>query len=310
MRRLNELLDQKDQQLREKIQQANEWAEKYFELEKRLSETTDDAQLSEKAAGYLHEGELDKAEGILNGLLQREEQIVERAAADNFNLALILDLQFQPGVALVHLEKAYHYRPDNVEYAHQYARALESGNRLDEAEEVYRQNLPRIRELARSDKSVYLPLEAKTLHNLGSIYLISGRSKEAEASYEGALDLYETLAATDPSVYLLLQATTLEDLGSVYEKKGMADRAEGYYRDSLSMFNRVAAEFGTVYNVDAAMLLDHLGAHFAQKQDSADAEAMFNEVLSIGRAMAASDPAGYGMARGFGVGASGHTLSS
>jgi tetratricopeptide (TPR) repeat protein len=141
VQRLNELLSQKDQQLREKIQQANEWAEKYFELEKRLSEATDDARLSEAAAAYLHEGELDKAEAILNDLLQREEQLVDRAAANNFNLALILDLQFQPAEALLHLEKAYHYRPDNVEYAHQYARALESANRLDDAEEVYRKNL-------------------------------------------------------------------------------------------------------------------------------------------------------------------------
>ena len=34
LERLNELLDQKDHEIQEKVRQANEWAERYFELEK------------------------------------------------------------------------------------------------------------------------------------------------------------------------------------------------------------------------------------------------------------------------------------
>lgn len=297
LERLNELLDQKDHEIQEKVRQANEWAERYFELEKRLSEATDDGQLSEEASGYLHAGELDKAETILNSLLKNEEQIVDRAAANHFNMALILSLEFQPAAALSHLEAAYHYRPDNVDYAHQYARAL-GPDRSQDAEHVYRQNLERIQPLIPTNPAVYLSLEAKEYHNLGTICFASGRLTDAETAYRSAIDAYAELTKTDPSTYLILQAGSLEELGSVYEKMGRSDQAQRNYRDSLAIFKSVAAESGTVYNVDAALLLDHLGGHFAEAKNLADAEAMYEEVLTIGNSMVHSDPMGYGMAVG------------
>jgi tetratricopeptide (TPR) repeat protein len=292
--RLNARLSQTKQDLSQKIREANEWAEKYFELEKRLSEATDDSRLSEEAEKYLHAGQLDEAEEILKALLQRDEQQIDRVAANHYNLALILGLQFQPVLALAHLEKAYRYRPENTEYAHQYARALQGLNRLDESENVYRLNLVRIRELSKRNQDIYLPFAAKTLSNLGYVYEGLGRNKEAQGSYQDALEIYRQLAISDPSHYLLLKAEALDGLGLVYDKMGDFERAERNYSECLAVYRRLATEFGGVYNVDAALLLDHLGEHYRNRQDQVGAETMYKEVVSTARHMAQGNEPGSG----------------
>lgn len=292
--RLNALLNQENQELNQKIQEANEWAEKYFELEKRLAEPTEDEQLSKEAEAYLHQGDLDKAQSILDGLLQREEHEVDQIAANHFNMALILELQFQPALALPHLETAYRYRPDNIDYSEQYARELVSADKFDQAESVVERNLSHIRELATNDPGGYLPLEAKTLRTLAFIYGSLGKLKEAEGSYEESTGLYAGLAEKDPSTYLLPESEALDGLASIYEKSGMTDEGERCYRESADVFRRAATEFGGVYTVDAAMLLDHLATHYAKLQNTAEAEATYEQLLGTARIMAANNEAGYG----------------
>ena len=65
LKRLNAQLGRQNVEIGAKIQQANEWAERYHELEKRLTETGDDTELSRQAAQYLKAGELEKAGAVL-----------------------------------------------------------------------------------------------------------------------------------------------------------------------------------------------------------------------------------------------------
>src|SRR5437773_603129 len=61
LRVLNRKLAQMQGTLDQKIQEANDWANKYHELEQRLVESGADTELSKKADQYLRQGELEKA---------------------------------------------------------------------------------------------------------------------------------------------------------------------------------------------------------------------------------------------------------
>ncbi len=124
LKRLNALLSQRNQELSEKIREANEWTERYHELERRLAEARDDLELSHQAEESLHEGDLETAGSILDRILKNEEKQVDRIAANHYNRALVFELQFRTVDALPHLEQAYQYRPSNFKYAVEYANAL------------------------------------------------------------------------------------------------------------------------------------------------------------------------------------------
>jgi len=90
MDRLNELLDRKDLDLKQKTAEANEWARRYFEVNAQLEETKnqitakgEDATLVQTAQDLLHEGKLEEARKIFDRLLQSDEANVGRAAQDS-----------------------------------------------------------------------------------------------------------------------------------------------------------------------------------------------------------------------------------
>jgi tetratricopeptide (TPR) repeat protein len=103
---------------------ADEWTSRYKQLENRLNQAGDDSVLSQRAVEYLHEGELEKAGAILDQILGSEEKQIDLAALNHYNRALVFELQFQPLDALPHLESAYRYRPDQLEYGLEYSRSL------------------------------------------------------------------------------------------------------------------------------------------------------------------------------------------
>src|SRR5271157_1811533 len=105
--RLNELLDLKDLDLKQKTAEANEWARRYFEVNAQLEETKnqitakgEDATLVQTAQDLLHEGKLEEARKIFDRLLQSDEANVGRAAQDFFGRASVFALQFRLDEAL------------------------------------------------------------------------------------------------------------------------------------------------------------------------------------------------------------------
>src|SRR5439155_8595968 len=114
LQRLNAELNRKNLELAEKIREADQWTTKYKELEKQLSQASDDSALSREAEEYLRAGELEKAGAALDQILSKEERRVDRAAANHYNRGLLFELQFRPLDALPHFEKAYRYRPEEV----------------------------------------------------------------------------------------------------------------------------------------------------------------------------------------------------
>jgi tetratricopeptide (TPR) repeat protein len=104
--RLNELLDKKDLELKQKVTEANEWAERYRDLSARLAAGSD-SQLSQQAKALFQEGKFEEAGTLLDRLLAKQETLVDQVAANHFNRAELFSLQFQPAQAVLHYEKAH-----------------------------------------------------------------------------------------------------------------------------------------------------------------------------------------------------------
>jgi tetratricopeptide (TPR) repeat protein len=162
-RRLNELLDKKDLELQEKIREAEDWTRKYHDLSQRLAEAGKGDELARQAEALLKDGKLEEAGDLIDRLIKSGE---ERIASYHCDRAQIFALQFKHIEALPHYEKAYRYRPSNLEYAHAYATALQHQNRHAEAEPIYQANLKSLRESAETTPSTYLPGIATTLNDL------------------------------------------------------------------------------------------------------------------------------------------------
>ncbi len=120
----NDLLDMKNEKLhrteltlQEKIAEAEQWAQRYKELEGSL-QAEDDNELSKQALAALQAGDLNKAGELLDQLIAQREQtvdkMVDKVASDHFNRAEVFELQFKSIQALPHAEKAYRYRPENT----------------------------------------------------------------------------------------------------------------------------------------------------------------------------------------------------
>ena len=131
MDRLNELLDRKDLDLKQKTAEANDWVRRYNELNAQLEETKrqlasrgEDPTLVQTAQDLLHEGKLEDARAVFDRLIQSDEANVDRAAQDHFGRASVFALQFRLDEALPDYAKAYQYRPDDQRYALGYANAL------------------------------------------------------------------------------------------------------------------------------------------------------------------------------------------
>jgi tetratricopeptide (TPR) repeat protein len=79
---------------------------------------------------------------------------------------------------------------------------LEAGeNRLQEAEQNYREALQWCRELAKHDAEAYERYFAETLNNLAFLYNNQNRAVESRADYTEALELYREFYRSDPDTY-------------------------------------------------------------------------------------------------------------
>src|SRR6185369_803755 len=157
---LNAQLSKKNQELAAKIGEANEWVERYRELEASLKTFGSNSKLSLQAEEYLRQNKLEKAKNILNNILKEDEHEEDRIASDHYNRGLIAELQFQPLDALPHYEKAYRYRPETLKYGEKYASLLVTEHDFAKAEPVFTATLDRARELAKKDKEQYYPAVA------------------------------------------------------------------------------------------------------------------------------------------------------
>jgi tetratricopeptide (TPR) repeat protein len=168
--RLNELLDKKDVELKERAKEVQDWIMKYSELEKQLAAQGDDSELSRRAAALLRDNDLNGAGKLLDEIISRGESRLDVLAQDFFNRGRVYELEFRTDQAVGQYQKAMQYRPENTQYAFDYAFALAVQNRHAEATVEYERLAAKFRKLAKDNPAAYLPNLALTLNNLGDLY--------------------------------------------------------------------------------------------------------------------------------------------
>src|SRR5712691_9030645 len=256
--RLNELLDKKDFELQAKIREAEEWAQKYRDVQQRLAEEGRDDVLARQARGRLEEGKLEEAGAVLDRLLASGDRIVEQVAADHFKRAEVYTLQWQPENALPHYEHAYRYRPNDVEYALHYATALLQQESYAQAQTVYQSSLTMCRQLAEKNPQTYLPYVANALHNLGVLYSLTQQLSDGEQAFHEALTIQRQLAETNPQTHLPGMASVLHSLGTLYSQTQRLSDSEQAWREALTIWRQLAEKTLQAYLPDVTRVLQSL----------------------------------------------------
>jgi len=291
-RRLQELLDLKDQELAEKVKEIEEWTSKYRDLEKRLAALAADDTLSRKAAGLLREGDLEGAGRVLDELIARDESRTDQLARNHHVRGRAFELQFLPAQALPHYERAFRYRPEVFEYALAYGTLLWKQKRFGLAEKP----LLAARDMAWADKSQTVASRerlAMTLNNLGNLYRATQRMKEAESAYQEALTTYRQLARDNPVAFLSNFATNLRNLGVLYSTTQRMKEAESAYQEALTTYRQLARDNPAAFLPDVAMTLNNLGALYNHTQRMKEAESAYQEALIIHHQLARDNPGAF-----------------
>lgn len=293
--RLNELLNLKDLDLKQKIAEANEWAHRYNELNAQLEETKkqlaakgQDATLVQTAQDLLREGKLEEAHAIFDRLIQSDETDVDRAAQDHFGRANVFALQYRLDEALPDYAKAYQYRPENQRYASAYGDALVGQKEYPKAKVVLEGLVKQQRSRAAHYPDVYRPDLARTLNKLGLLDRNWHRD-DAEAAFKGAADIERELAREDPAYWPVL-AETLNSLGIVSRRTTHFADATAAYREAADIERELAAQNPSDYPY-LAKTLNELGAVYLLAQRFTEAEAALKEAVGIERKLPAHDPA-------------------
>jgi tetratricopeptide (TPR) repeat protein len=299
MDRLNELLDRKDLDLKQRTAEANDWAHRYNELNAQLEETKkqlaakgQDATLVQTAQDLLHEGNLEEAHAIFDRLIQSDEANVDRAAEDHFGRASVFALQFRLDKALPDYAKAYQYRPDDRRYASAYSYALNQERDYHTAELVLQSLLKQQRSFVAQNPSVNRADLATTLNDLGLLERETHRPVEAEAALKEAASIRRELAAQNLALLPDL-AGTLNNVGIVYWNANHFAEAEAAYKEAAAILRELAARNATAYLPIVAATLNNLGNLYDNIHSFAAAEGTLKEAAAIRRNLAAQNPAAY-----------------
>ena len=281
MRRNFELQDL-NRQLQAK---ANDWAQTFQELIRRLDEQEDDSEVAQEAEELIKAGELEDAGRALDKLIERQEASIRRLARNHFNRGRVFDLQFQPLKALSHFEKAFNYQPDVIDYAFTYASFLHQQHRLPEAEALYGVTLRRLDEsIAHSASNMFA--RASVQNNLANIFTVTRRATEAAEAYAQALSNYRQLSDSDPDRYSQAVAHTLNNVANLYRDTRSMGQAENAYYEALSIFRELARTDYVTYGPSLAMTLNNLANLFGRTHQMECAEGAYQEALSHYRRLA------------------------
>lgn len=282
LKHLNQQLRKKSLVLEEKIKEADEWARRYHEVDAALKAQGSNNELSQEARESLRSGNLDKAGQILDKLLESQERTVDEVAENHFNRGLLFELEFRQNDAIPHLKKAFQYRPENIQYANEYATLLQELGEYSEVEPIYLRILGKLR--AEEEKPAADPWTlGGVLNSLATLYVRTQRFDDAEARYLEALRMYHLAAARRGALYFFNTSNVLNNLGNLYGKVQRWNEAEGRLNEALGIRRQLIKQEPSFlpFQQLLAHTLINLGNVSAQTQHFREAEASLSEALEI-----------------------------
>lgn len=168
---------------------ADEWAQKYRDLDRRLGSLADEPKLMRRVQQYLHSGRLDEAQHILEQMIGAEEKQTEKLASHYFDLASIHALSFREQESFVCIERAYRYRPEDMIYSQAYSQSLLNRAQFLEAESVLQHFLSRAHTISVTRHLRSNLFEAVALEQLALVYWNTGRLTHALEAEGDAIEI-------------------------------------------------------------------------------------------------------------------------
>ncbi|OAJ56952.1 hypothetical protein A6V36_32510 [Paraburkholderia ginsengiterrae] len=273
------------------VAEARKWNARYGNLLRRSTIARSSDPLESQIAAALDRFDLDAASRLLTTLLAGKQDATQAFAEHCYDAAVIELLRFSPARALPCLEKAYALQPDDPDIASDLADTLQAQSELERAQAVDEALLRRYRTLAQEKPATYQPLVARTLDQLGSLYIGLQRPTEAEAAYLHALEIDWALARENPAAYGPHVAEALDHLGALYRDTQRLKDATDAYREALDIDRALAQRDSAAYTPDVATTLDDLGILYSATQRTGDAEQVYRKALEIQRALVRDNPA-------------------
>ena len=290
LNRLNAQLAKKDQQLTAKIAEANEWVDRYHELEAQLKAAGSNRELSRQAEEYVHQGDFEKAKEILDRLLKEDANEVDRIAGDYYQRGLISQLQFKPLEALPDFERAYRLNPDKLMFADKYASGLLEEHEYDKAGSVLDAAIRQGREGMAKDPAKYGDIFAWLVYARAGLMADTSRFKQAEADYAEAAAQFRTLAKENPA-YQFHVSVVLIDSGNLYETMNRLDAAETAFNEALAIQRSLPeSERTQIFISETEVNLSRVYMLTGRRDE---AIALLQQAVGILRQLVKSKPAAY-----------------
>ena len=287
-----------DAKMTEELRNAQEELRKAQEKLRQLENAAPpNAPQSEMLAPYPLVASIGNLAGIVGVPAQddaalKAAQEAERRAKDDLRKSVenymlkarlcVTDLQFDDA------EKYYRIAtdadPENFDNLHEFALYLYKQNQFLKALPLYKKALT----LAKDDG--YL---AKTLNNLGLLYIDLNKYDNAADTFERARDIYEDLAAANPQTYRPDVARTLNNLGILHANVNEYEKATDAYERALAIFEDLAAANPQTYCPYVAATLHNLGNLYRDLNEYAKADDALDRALTIREELAAANPQTY-----------------
>lgn len=288
--RLNAQLASKNQQLSAKIAEANQWVDRYHELETQLRQTGANQELSKQAEEYVHEGEFEKARSVLDQLLKEDAKEQDRIAGDYFQRGLLAQLEFKPLEALPDFERAYTLAPDKLTFANKYAAALLEQHDFNKAEPVLNDAIEKGRSGLAKDPAKYRDVFAWLVYSRAGLMASTSRFTDAERDYTDALAQFKILAKDNPD-YQQHVAVVLIDFGNLYHDTKRMDAAESAYAEAAAIERGLPdSEKKHIFLSD--ILMNQANLYMATGRIG-DAKGPMEESIGILRGLAKNKPPAY-----------------
>ncbi len=230
LNRLLEQLDRKDVDISERDKIIEEWIKKYKELEQRLSQRAPDEKLALQAREQLANGNLDKAEELLQRSLEQNLKIAyeqnKKAAADAYELGSIKELKIEYREAQKYYLKATQLAPNNTLYLNDYGSILHDLGEYKKAIEFYEKALKSNINTFGKDH----PKVAIRWNNIGAAWQALGEYKKAIEFFDLALkNNINTFGKDHPKV-----AIRWNNIGAAWKALGEHKKAIKFFDLALN----------------------------------------------------------------------------
>ncbi|MDR0953869.1 MAG: tetratricopeptide repeat protein [Rikenellaceae bacterium] len=250
-------------------------------IEEDIQRDLNPSRRKKKAEKEFFKGNIDKALQMLNSDALAND--AEQTGGEYRFKAQLLELKKDFPEAERQYRRAVEIYPSPIN-TFALAYCLQLQNCHEEAERYYLESL----EKASDDDK-----RAKTLNNLGVLYVNTNQYLKAETAYNEALEICWRLSAEKSAAYEGDVALTLNNLGVLHKDTNQHQKAEAEHSEALEIYRRLADKNLSAYEGYVAMTLNNLASLHWETNQYPEAEKENREALEIYRRLADKNPAAY-----------------